>query len=312
MKKNDDKNVSDETLKPINQVDSETKDVIASAEIVSSVDGATSKEKYVMKDEVIEKYTKYPLDDYYAAYYDTLASGKKYRGFSWKAFFFGGYWAAFRQMNSFIILWLFIKGLLGYYAYGYLDTMAGLSGSVEKVSFEVLYPFSKLCFFGFFISLILFAIVLGFIGDFVYAKYGVLYNKDAWSKKKESYKSYDPWGLILWMLVSKIVEFVCLAFAVKVNIPIVIHSVHILVWLGLLYLIYDFIRTDPKKLVQDIGSKENWINATAVKSEVYFKGQFRKYEKGERPNYNWVALVYCPGYAAVKGWYKMVFLFLLA
>ncbi len=273
-------------------------------------------QKYIMDDKVIEEYTKYPLDDYYVEYYDTLASGKKYRGFSWKAFFFRYYWASFRVMNPSVIFWMLcLTFLMMYSLYGILGmeyTKVFLEdkkilGDVIALKINI-FPFSKVMLGAFLSFCVIGMLFIGCAGDFLYAKYGVLYNKSKWAQKDKSYQSYSPWSVFGVKVISEI-SFWCLFVIASYrngdNVKFVIWSMFLISIVGLIYFAYDYVCADPKKLLDEIGSRKDYEYAVTVKSEDYFKKQFRKYESGKSVDFNWCALLVSIQYFASKGLYRI-------
>jgi len=273
---------------------------------------------YVMPDAVIEKYTKYPLDDYYAAYYDTLRSGKKYRGFSWKAFFFNYYWAAFRLISNWMVFAMIcVVGLLIYSIYGIAldETLVSKSmlNDLKHLNINI-FPFSK-TIFGVFIGISgICLLFIGFVGDFIYAKYGVLARKYKWSRKDIAYEACSGWRVVGAIIACKLLFWASVIVSGvqhKLVIPSLVCFMCAVSCGLLVYLIYDFFLADPKKLALQIGAKSEYIYATSVKSEGYFTKQFRKYERIKKCEFNWCAALFTIPYFAGKGCFRMCFLALL-
>jgi len=266
--------------------------------------------EYKMDSAVIKKYTKYPLDDYYASYYDTLSSGKRYRRFSWKAFFFGEFWGAFRLINDWIVFAMICMTGLAYYSLSkfipYLFSESTLH-KVDQLGIS-LYPFSDATLIFFACVSTIASLFIGFIGDFIYAKYGILHNKYKWKKTDKKYQSYSAWRVIGVIIACKLlfgIAYIICSRQSNISIPLLVWSMFAIVFLTSTYLVCDYFTTDPKKLAESIGSKEDYIYATALKSEEYFENQFRKYESTKKCEFNWCAAFFPVPYIFSKGVYKI-------
>jgi len=314
VKKSD---ISEETTVSDNKLTTEMHEKVndIGSYAVDFIDRKSSFDNAIMDDDVIEKYTKYPMDDYYASYYDTLSTGKRYRRFSWKAFIFSYYWCAFRLINCWMIFSMICAvGLLMY-------SLGGLTGEMFidnklllndiKVMNIKLFPFQK-SVLGIFVAVSLLCLLfIGVTGDFIYAKYGVLRHKDRWLRKDKPYNSYSVWRVFGVIVACKLLfwsEVIVVSLPNKFVVPSLVWSMFGITAILFVYLIYDFFLADPKDLAAKIGTKEDYIYATSVKSEKYFKNQFRKYENEGKCNFNWYLPFFSLPYLVGKGMYRVFFL----